>query len=266
MNLLTTILLHAAATATVGSCPTLPGVELIAGQSQLQWIIVGEQHGTAEVPAIFGDLVCNLAGSRKVVVGLEMPTSMQPEIDKFTMSDGGAKARAELLQLQFWHYKMKDGRSSEAMFGLIERLRQMRRSGVIQGVVAFAPAQWPGTQARYEELMADNVRGAVSSDQIFVALVGNIHALRTHWQMNGTPYMPMAGLLPGGQAATFNVVADGGSQWACTGLNKCGPKPVGSKISFGERKLLFGRSPDLAYSGIIAIGGPVSASVPQVQE
>lgn len=266
MSLLATIFLSVGSPAIIEHCPLLPGVEVLAEQPQIQWIIVGEQHGTVETPVIFGDLVCNLALSRKIVVGLEMPASMQMEIDRFTNSEGGEKARAEFLQLPFWHTRMKDGRSSKAMFALLERLRQMRRCGVIQGVVAFAPAQWPGTAARYEELMADNVRGAVRSGQTFVALVGSIHALRTHWQTNGTPYMPMAGLLPGGQSATFKVVADGGSNWACTASDECGPKAVGNSRPVGERKLVFGRAPDLAYSGIIAIGGPVSASPPHVQE
>lgn len=57
-------------------CPSLPGVEFLISQPQLRFIIVGEQHGTAEVPAMFGDLVCHLASSWKIVVGIEFAASM----------------------------------------------------------------------------------------------------------------------------------------------------------------------------------------------
>lgn len=262
MSVFAALLLTAATSINPVQCPSLPGVESLISQPQLRFIIVGEQHGTAEVPAMFGDLVCHLASSRKIVVGIEFAASMQPAIDRFMASNGDLKARREFLETPIWTVKFKDGRTSVAMFDLVDRLRSMKASGLIEGVVAFVPTGTSGP-VDYEQKMAATLNSSAKAGHTVVALVGNIHALRTHWAIKGTPYMPMAGLLPGDSTATFDVVPDGGSQWACLSAKGCGPVSLGPPRRQTGRSLVFGRSPNRAYSGIMLLGGPASASLPK---
>ncbi len=253
----------AASGSTPIDCASIQGIESLSSQRNLRWVIAGEQHGTNESPAIFGDVVCGLANTRKVVVAVELDATAQPEIDRFMASDGGESAQSAFLRSTVWITQMKDGRSSEAMFALMQRLRQMGKAGLIQRVVAFVPTNRQAPD-KYEEEMARTLIKAAKPNVTVVALVGNIHALRTHWASNGVPYMPMAGLLPGDSTATFNIIPDGGNQWACFKLDQCGPSSLGPTRNLGERRMVFGRSPDRSYSGVIFTGGPATASMPKV--
>src|SRR4029079_429619 len=65
--------------------------EAIPGQERLgSLVLLGELHGTAEIPAAFGRLVCQAASTRRgaVLVGLEILAGAQAAIDVFLASDG----------------------------------------------------------------------------------------------------------------------------------------------------------------------------------
>ena len=116
-----------AATAPVEpACTAIPGWEQILADEAVRFVILGEMHGSNELPAVFADAVCLTARDRPVVVALEQTSADQPAIDAFMASDGGAEARRTFLGAQMWNAPMKDGRSSEAYFRLFETLRQMR--------------------------------------------------------------------------------------------------------------------------------------------
>jgi hypothetical protein len=253
-------LLAAGASPPQVQCELIPGVETLSAQPELRWIIAGEQHGTQESPKVFGDLVCALSKTRKVVVGLEFATTAQPDLDRYIRSDGGPEAVKAFLASEIWTDEFKDGRSSEAMFELVDSLRQLSAAGKIERVVAFKPV----TRAKageYEVRMTNNLRKAAGRDETVIALVGNIHALRTHWAAVGIPYMPMAGLLPGSATATISIYPDGGSQWAC--VKECGPNSLGPSRGLGGRRLVFGKAPDRAYSAVLFTGGAATASPPK---
>ncbi|MEG0886430.1 MAG: hypothetical protein RSH52_34920, partial [Janthinobacterium sp.] len=79
-------------------------------------------HGTKESPQAFGAAVCHaLEHGREVSVGLELNPDQAGPLAHFLASDGGAAAAERLLQTRFWNGPLHDGRSSLAMFALIER-------------------------------------------------------------------------------------------------------------------------------------------------
>src|SRR5690606_30347352 len=103
------------------------------------------------IPQTFADAVCLTARERPVVVGLEQPAIDQGLIDAWLVSDGGEAARRAFLAAEMWHGPLTDGRSSQAMFELFDRLRQMHQAGQIRAIVAFLKApDGPRTQANYE--------------------------------------------------------------------------------------------------------------------
>jgi erythromycin esterase-like protein len=98
--------------------------------------MVGETHGTRETPDFFADLVCLASTKRRVIVAVEQDTAGQPAIDAFMRSRGDLAAREAFVQA-IWPTGLDDGRGSEAMVDLFDRLRQYQQSGRVQRVVAF---------------------------------------------------------------------------------------------------------------------------------
>lgn len=254
-------ILAAVLMAASPSCGSVVGAQRIVENKRTRWLIVGEQHGTVEAPAAFIDLVCAAARQRPVTVAVEQPVTEQAAIDAFTGSDGGVEARAAFLKSVIWTNGFKDGRSSRAMFGMFESLRQLRATGRIRGVVAFQPTQ-TDSPAGYERAMADELARRSPPGVLTVALVGNVHAMRTPVSFSGPAYMPMAGLLPRGQTITLDTRPNGGSQWACMSPTDCGPQPMQSGPS-RPRGVIVGRDAAPAYSGVFNLGIPATVSPPQ---
>lgn len=141
-------------------------------------VVLGETHGTAEIPAAFADLVCQeSAGARRVLVGLEVWSTAQPAIDAYLESDGGTAARDALLAVEFWRREYQDGRSSAAMAGLLETLRGLRRAGRNIVVRALDDPAARGQQAR-DDRMAANLGKAIDDlrPARTLALVGDVHS------------------------------------------------------------------------------------------
>jgi hypothetical protein len=259
----------AAPSSPATACTAIPGWEQVLAKPSLHWIVIGELHGTEETPAIFGDAACLTAQARgAVVVALEMPTTDQSRIDAFIGSDGGSAAQAEFLKAALWQGSMKDGRSSQAILRLFERLRLMHAAGQVSRVVAFQDTvrgdDPPGDQGPYEARMAATLRGAAAPGAMVVALVGNLHAMKTEAGF-GKRFMPMASHLPEGQALTLNATGNGGAAWNCAGPGPaaCGAHEFPANGEPRSRGVELKPVMDGAYDGVLNLGGPMTASPPQ---
>jgi len=267
MSLFTALssLVLAAVTPVAGQCEPIPGWDQVLADERSRIIVIGEVHGSNEVPATFANIVCLTAASRPVVVALEQPSMDQGAIDSFMASDGGVEARRAFLRAQMWNGPMKDGRSSQAYFRLFDELRRMHAAGTIESVIAFQPSSFTErpTPEQYERAMADLVKASSQPGTTVVALVGNVHAMLAPvpWEPR---YTPMAGHLPADEVVTLNVVGGGGEAWSCrAGPDTCGPRPSGSPPNAPPRGVVLdglGASP---YSGVLYLGGPTTASSPQ---
>jgi len=241
-------------------CPPIIGAERLLTTTP-RWLIVGEPHGTNEVPEAFGDLVCAISKHRAVTVALEQPVSEQAAIDTFMASDGGMEATAAFLRSPIWTNAMKDGRSSRAMFRLFERLRQFQEEGRINRVVAFQPKSATGAAA-FEQAMADVLLQAAGRRVMVVALVGNVHAGRQLVSFGGPTYLPMAALLPEAGTITLDAQTQGGEQWACMSMTECGPQRL-KKVGTGQRGVIIGRKGESFYTGVLGLGSPATVSRPR---
>jgi len=169
--------MNAAASASV--CSPVPGADQIWSRPSLQWVWVGESHGSNETPAVFGDLVCEaLARGRQVTVALERPTSEQPALQSILTSSDLASAEKELLNQPGWRQIM-DGRASEAMLRLLVSLRDLRKKYPALQISAIDGPSYTAALGSRDEAMGLSVLSlAKRPDDLVLILTGNIHAMR----------------------------------------------------------------------------------------
>ena len=266
--------LPGAAQAAEG-CKAIAGADGLLQRADLRWLVVGELHGTAELPEAFADLVCLAAARGKpVTVGLEFPPEEQARFDAYMASPGDAKARAALLEGATWRRGMRDGRSSAAMAALMERLRVMKAAGKVRQVRAIRnqPTLTPGQPydaAAGEAAIGEGMKAAGSADGLTLILIGNIHAALRPF--GSIAYPPAASALPSGQTVTLNFFYAGGSAWNCMSAQPgapvtCEGRSMGAAPQPGERRIALGGPAGLPWTGLFDIGAPVTASPPAVPE
>jgi hypothetical protein len=257
-------LLLAAAAPAAPVCDAIPGWEKVLAKKEVRYLVLGEMHGTNEMPDIFADAVCLTSQKRKTVVALEMPETDQPQLDAWLTSDGGSDAKQALLASPFWNTTFKDGRSSEAMFRLLEQLRSMRKSGQVKAVIAFQPVGTRNPDARedYEKGMAKLIATKTPKGVTALVLVGNVHAMRTEFERPSFRYLPMAGHLPKTETLAFDMMSNGvSSMWAC--MEKCGPNTFGHESIKNERGVTLSGKAGEPYDGMVFLGTSTTASSPQ---
>jgi hypothetical protein len=200
--------------------------EIVARVAERRLLLVGEIHGTAEVPLVLAELTQEMGNSeRPLIVGLEIWGSEQDAIDRFLASAGTALDRARLLEGTFWTRAYQDGRSSQAMLDLLERLRALALKADIE-VLAFdqQPATG-GDDAARDRAMAARIAAALDARPTAQALVlaGNFH---TRVQ-DGAPWDPthrfMGHHLIDYQPYSIEIMGVAGSAWICTSaeLDSC---------------------------------------------
>lgn len=249
--------------AAMPTCAPIAGAQQVLANDRVRWLIVGERHGTNEAPAAFVDLVCAAAHERPVAVAVEHPVTEQAAIDAFISSDGETAAKAAFLKSGIWTNSFKDGRSSHAIFGMFDRLRQLRAAGRVKRVIAFQPVTGASSPARYEQAMADELARRSPTGVLTIALVGSVHAMREPVSFSGPAYMPMAGLLPKNRTITFDARPNGGSQWACMSMTDCGVQSIEAGPAHA-RGVVMGGELAPAYSGAFNLGVTATVSPPQV--
>ncbi|MBX7248678.1 MAG: hypothetical protein K1X35_06435 [Caulobacteraceae bacterium] len=136
-----------------GGCRPLPGVERLWRGGAVRFVMFGEIHGTNEIPAMVADAACQAARQGPVVIALELDETLQPRIDAYLQARDPAAALNGLGATGLWT-DHSDGRVGVAMIRLLERVRQMRRSGLPVDVRVIdsggtrrlgATAPWRGT-------------------------------------------------------------------------------------------------------------------------
>ena len=212
----------AAATAPE-PCPEIPGSAVLFDRPATRVVWVGEVHGTWEMPALFGDLVCAAAATgRRVVVALERSQDEQPLWDSFLASNGGKAAQAALLKGSLWTSTAQDGRSGKATLALAERLRQYERQGRIVGVrmiVQMSLSKEEEFEANMAHAVTDILRR--QPDTLVLVYSGNLHAMKTAAPFDKTLALA-ASLIPAAELISVNLVSGNGQAWNCQN-GDCGP-------------------------------------------
>jgi hypothetical protein len=242
-------------------------------------LLLGELHGSNEIPAFVGTLACHLASAgQPVVVGLQLPHEEQRTLQRYLQSNGGPQARAELVEGPAWRRPHQDGRTSEAMVTLLEQLRLLRSQGLPLSVLAY-DAQGQGSIR--SAAMARHVLQARSRSphSAFLLLGGNVHtrtARGIEWDPSFTPmgWHLVRAHLP---VRSLDARYARGTAWTCH-LDKrerlsCDshparppPPPPDSRIVYRGRRPFVQLAPRRSLEGFDGIFyvGPLSASPPAV--
>jgi len=236
-------------------------------------VLLGELHGTREVPHFLAQSVCQAAVQGvPVSVGLEIPVMNQERLQTFLASAGKEHDWAKLMESPFWRSPYPDGRNSEAVVNLLEALRKLRGRGLDVDVFAFDHPPLEG-DAR-EEAMAKTVLEVAgkASKRAVLVVSGNLHPR----QVKGLPwnpdYRPMGLRLADehDRVYSLDIAYNSGTAWICSvdGQQKldCGVKPTKGEDN-GSRYFvhLFGGRNGQGYHGIFYVGA-VSASLPAVHQ
>lgn len=194
-------------------------------------LLIGEMHGTREIPATVGELACLAGTARAVRVGLELSRADQPRIDRFMASDGSAAARDDLTGSQPWSWEFQDGRTSRAMVDLVDRLRRMKAAGRDVKVFGYDVVEFVDENAR-DASTAAHIAAArkAEPEATFIILSGNRHTqIEPERAPPGAPpFMPMGAHLARQfpDVVALSARSSGGQYWACVGPDPsaCGPQ------------------------------------------
>ncbi|WP_342378842.1 hypothetical protein NVS55_05490 [Myxococcus stipitatus] len=237
-------------------------------------LLLGELHGTEEVPRFVAQSACQaLVAGIPVTVGLELPLENQTRVDAFLESQGSEDDWLKLMESPFWRSPYPDGRGSEAMANLLEQLRLLRARGLDVEVFVFDHPKANG-QEREDAMAATVIHQVESSPKRFhMVLSGNIHS-RTK---KGLPWdeqrRPMGYLVNErlDDVVALDMAYDSGTAWICSVDGKgirdrldCGVRDTKGRNN-GDRYFmhLWGSANAEGYHGVFYVG-PVKASEPAV--
>ena len=225
-------------------------------------VMLGDLHGTQEIPAFVGEVVTSLSAREPVVLALEIPRDLGPSLAAYLGSHGGPAARQALIAGAWWRDAYQDGRRSVALVSLIETARALRAAGRNVAVVAIDDPV-SDSEAR-EEAMARNViatREAHPAGAI-VVYAGNLHTSRQEVGFRpGFAWMAMRVAAVGVPFTNLDPRWAAGTAWICQDAvaANCGVKDVkGRETALGIR---LERIKDGAYDGWFGVG-PLTASPP----
>ncbi|QSQ10950.1 hypothetical protein [Myxococcus landrumensis] len=238
-------------------------------------LLLGELHGTREVPRFVAQSTCQaVVAGVPVTVGLELPLENQTRVDAFLESQGTEHDWLKLMESPFWRSPYPDGRGSEGMANLLEQLRLLRAMGLDVEVFVFDHPKANG-QEREDAMAATVVHQVESSPKRFhMILSGNIHS-RTK---KGLPWdeqrKPMGYLVKEklDDVVALDMAYDSGTAWICSVDSKgvqdkldCGVRDTRGRNN-GDRYFvhLWDSTNPEGYQGVFYVG-PVNASLPAVQ-
>jgi hypothetical protein len=248
------------------SCREIAGIDPLLRKGQI--LLLGEMHGTNEIPAFVADAACRgLRAGLPVTVALEIPTEEEPRVAAFLASDGQAADRAALLAGPFWRDAFQDGRRSRGMLALLEDLRHRRREGS-RLRVKLLDRRPKASGPERDRAMAGELQSAVEAapGDLFLVLTGNLHTRR----VRGTPWDPQAenmGYLVARRhpdLLSLDVVYSGGAIWACLDPDPahCGVQPVHGKSQGKPRSVkLYDKVSPEGFNGSYDVG-VLTASAP----
>jgi hypothetical protein len=249
-----------ASSAAVACGPSPKGLGSLTQAGALT--VFGEVHGTVEIPSFVANAACLTAKmGHEVAIGLEVPSHLQPDVNRYLDSEGGPDDVKALLKDEHWNAQF--GNASKALLSLIEESRALRHSGRKVSVFFFDKDK--DDSGDRDQIMAAHIAAQAASAPTAVTLVltGNLHA-----RADSERWMAwhLARRHPG--IHTLNVAYSGGSAYLCVDDTQCGIRADLPGQDRGSEPFveLFTAADAKGYDGIFYIGGSVTPSPPLKHE
>jgi len=225
---------------TTPNCPDIIGVETLLTSQKSEIIVIGEVHGMTATPEFVSVLICHsLAQGVQTTLALEMSDD-DGVLATYMKTDGNASEKAALFKAKMWTTGFTDGRSSMAMFDLVESTRSRMahnkslRFGVFAGEThEVADDATPNeTSSAWEKHMGENIVELAETSERTIVLVGNLHARYGDIKFGELNYASMVEYLPKGRTRTFNALNAPGTIWNCIYETKaCESHGAGGRIA-----------------------------------
>jgi len=253
---------------TSSNCGDLPGASALVSRERLNYLLVGEYHGTVEMPQIAADLLCVAAQQKRpVILGLEFTTENQASLEAYLQSDGGTAARERALSAPAW--QRPDGRNSLAVFELLETARRLRAAGHTVGVVAFDLVPTPAVSRARETALAEALVAARARvpNGLVIALTGAGHAGKTPWSSQTPPFPSTGQLLPDGETVALTFARPGGRYFGCRAATAeapggCAEYDMPAREPVRPRGIEMDASLREGFEGMYSAGGPYTPARP----
>jgi hypothetical protein len=225
-------------------------------------LMLGEVHGTLEIPAFVGQLAASVAQREPVVLALEIPVQHAESIEAYLASDGSPASRQRLVASTWWQWPIQDGLRSVAMADLIETIRRLRAAGEPIEVVLIDDETKTSAEER-EEAMTRKVIAARRAHPNAALLVyaGNLHmCTREIASKPGFQWMAMRVASAGIELVSLDARYGDGTAWVCLGdtAEDCGVSFTGGRD--GARGMHLDSKPG-PYHGWFGVGS-ITASPP----
>lgn len=239
-------------------------------QKQPVCVVVGETHGTLEIPLLVATLVRSAPSETKTVLCLEIPHTEQELLNTFLNSEGNNQAVQALLAGPHW--SMRDGRAGTGHFNLLELSRRLVNEGRNLRIVAIDidPAELPkigsddfrqddvfAIARKRDKVMAENVAAVAKEhpESNLIVLVGNVHANLNAGMPWDPKYKPMGNLLRKQltNVISLNTMSAGGEAWVSTEKGTGPTKMLGEDRGDTPFVEMFDK-PTGGYSGILYVG------------
>ncbi len=212
-----TVLTDQPAMAAV-DCPSYDGVDAVAALAPTHVIILGEaMHGTNESPEAFYALACHLAEQGHAIrIGLEATHTQSAGLDTFLSHPDDVSALLVGADNAWFSH---DGRSSEAMLLLLQKLADLRAGGVDVSVFAFdsgtqETASAANVNIARDAAMARHVNESVAGyEGAVLLLTGDFHARKRAFSFDEYEFVPMATGVTVRPVLSLQMLHAGGSAW-----------------------------------------------------
>ncbi len=244
------------------ACTPIEGSDAL-WREDLRLVAIGELHGTAEAPAAFADLVCLALQRGPVTVALEYPVQMQPTIDAFMAEPDEPAARRVLLGYEYGPFRHHDGRGSEAMMAMLQRLRTLHQAGGDLRLLATVPdsprvAGFSQSHAELDRAHLWSTAARAAPERRMMVFVGSVHAEKS--RRIGSPLgLPAAAHFRPEEVLSLFVAQQGGEAWNCR--EDCGVHAVPVAEPADRRGVVLTPQADGTFDGYLALG-PSTASPP----
>lgn len=253
------------AASAIAACSPPSGTSALLDRPE-RVIVVGELHGTAEAPHAVGEIACAATEQGPVIVALELEDTLQPTLDAFIAAPDEAGALATLEGSSLLNRAVQDGRTSQALLALLNRVRELKAAGRDIGLHLFQPSsltRGEGLDQAWYELNMGYLLGQARQKRPnarIIGLAGNIHARKTAFADYPDLGVPAAGHLPTRETLSLKIAQQGGFAWNCS-PDECGVNPSIESYDKEARGVILTPLDDGGYDGVLALG-PWTASQP----
>ena len=151
-------------------------------------IIIGEIHGTKEIPKIFTHIIEALAKKINFTVCVEVPKENQPYFNIFL----DRNEERYLRSAPFFKKDLEtDGRNSKEFFLMLKGIGKTNKEWKKHiHIQCIDTNNWDSQDQREEELAKNILQ--TNQNEIILVLVGSVHAAKKPFSIHGTRIEPMA--------------------------------------------------------------------------